>query len=618
MRPRSSVTLVLLLSLLVWGWPWAAQAAVSVTRAELGGTELRLEGERAIADAPILVDGVQLGRSDDRGRFRIRVGGFASPSCRISVDDGTGAVGVPLSGCSPTVPTEPDPDPDPAPDPDPDPAPPPAVTPSLSGILLSPSTLPAGETATGTVLLSGPAPAEGVTVGMRSNATSVATVAPTVTIPAGGTAGAFAVSAQPVAVTSHAAISATFDGITRTATLTVQPAGVTLSTLGLAPTLLVGGEAAVGTVTLTGPAPDDGAVVSLSSSNTIRATVPGTVAVAAGETSASFPVTTFPVTSPASVSVTGSFGGVTRFASLTLTPASGVLAALAIDPDTVVGGAAAVGTVTLTGAPGTDTVVALASTTPTVATVPATVTVPAGQTSGTFPIATHPVSEGSFSWISATLGSYERGASINVNPGAPSTAPSISAVGVVPDRLGGGGTATGTVTLSRPAADGAIIELASSHPRLVDVPATAIVAAGASGTAFPLTTSAVAADTVVNVTATARCCGATGQRQGVVTVTTAPPPPPDVVTITHARLRRCILTVEATSTSADAIVTVHTAAGALLLRLTNLGGGRYAGERAWRPPGTNVPVELVVSSNLGGADTVSVSDPQASRCRADL
>jgi hypothetical protein len=92
----------------------------------------------------------------------------------------------------------------------------------------------------------------------------------------------------------------------------------------------------------------------------------------------------------------------------------------------------------------------------------------------------------------------------------------------------------------------------------------------------------------------------------------------DLVTITDAHLRRCILTVEATSTSATAIVSVHTASGAFLLQLTNLGGGSYAGERAWRPPGTNVPVELVVSSHLGGADTVTVSDPQASRCRADL
>jgi hypothetical protein len=145
-----------------------------------------------------------------------------------------------------------------------------------------------------------------------------------------------------------------------------------------------------------------------------------------------------------------------------------------------------------------------------------------------------------------------------------------------------------------------------------------VVAAGSASIAFPVTTAAVVSDTPVTITATARCCGATGTRQGVVTISTDPPPPPDVLTITHARLRRCILTVEATSTSADAIVSVHTASGAFLLRLANLGDGRYAGERAWRPPGTNVPVTLVVSSNLGGSDTVTVSDPQASRCRADL
>jgi hypothetical protein len=339
--------------------------------------------------------------------------------------------------------------------------------------------------------------------------------------------------------------------------------------------------------------------------------------VAAGETSATFPVATLPVASPASVSITGSYGGVTRFASLTLTPVPGMLASLSIDPDTVLAGEGSVGTVTLSSAQGSDTVVALSSTDPTVASVQASVTIPSGQTSAAFTISTHPVTVGSFSWITASVGSEERGASINVDPGAPSTAPSISAVSVVPERLGGGGAATGTVTLSGPA-DGAIIELTSSHPDLVQVPSESIVAGGTSSTVFPVTTAGVAADTVVTITATARCCGATGMRQGVVTVTTDPPPPPDLVTITHARLRRCILTVEATSTSATAIVSVHTASGAFLLQLTNLGGGSYAGERAWRPPGTDVPVELVVSSNLGGADTVTVSDPQASRCRADL
>src|SRR5918997_1969786 len=48
----------------------AAQAAVSISRAELGGTQLRIEGQAA-ANRTITVDGVAMGTSDGSGRFRI-------------------------------------------------------------------------------------------------------------------------------------------------------------------------------------------------------------------------------------------------------------------------------------------------------------------------------------------------------------------------------------------------------------------------------------------------------------------------------------------------------------------------------------------------------------------
>jgi hypothetical protein len=97
------------------------------------------------------------------------------------------------------------------------------------------------------------------------------------------------------------------------------PASVTLSTLTLSPTSVLGGNSAQGTVTLTGTAPSGGAVVTLSSGNT-AATVPASVTVAAGSTSASFTVTTKSVTSSTTVTISAAYGGVTRTATLTLTP----------------------------------------------------------------------------------------------------------------------------------------------------------------------------------------------------------------------------------------------------------------------------------------------------------
>ena len=59
-----------------------------------------------------------------------------------------------------------------------------------------------------------------------------------------------------------------------------------MSSVSLNPTSVTGGASSTGTVTLSSAAPAGGAVVTLGSSNTAAATVPGSVTVAAGATSA--------------------------------------------------------------------------------------------------------------------------------------------------------------------------------------------------------------------------------------------------------------------------------------------------------------------------------------------
>jgi hypothetical protein len=75
----------------------------------------------------------------------------------------------------------------------------------------------------------------------------------------------------------------------------------------------------VGTVTLTAAAPPGGAVVTLSSSNSAVATVPASVTVAAGVTSASFTGSTAACVSTV-VTISGTYEGVTRSAGLTVSP----------------------------------------------------------------------------------------------------------------------------------------------------------------------------------------------------------------------------------------------------------------------------------------------------------
>jgi Subtilase family len=99
------------------------------------------------------------------------------------------------------------------------------------------------------------------------------------------------------------------------------PGSATLSAIALNPTSVNGGSPSTGTVTLSGPAPGDGALVYLNS-NASAATVPAAVSVAAGASSATFAVSTNAVTAATPVTITASYGGATKTASLTVTPAT--------------------------------------------------------------------------------------------------------------------------------------------------------------------------------------------------------------------------------------------------------------------------------------------------------
>jgi hypothetical protein len=107
---------------------------------------------------------------------------------------------------------------------------------------------------------------------------------------------------------------------------TAQAASTTtaasLSAVSVSPTSVVGGTAAQGTITLTGGAPSGGAVVTLSSANTSAVSVPASVTVAAGTSSATFGVNTSAVTANTGVTITATYGGVSRTTTLTVTPAS--------------------------------------------------------------------------------------------------------------------------------------------------------------------------------------------------------------------------------------------------------------------------------------------------------
>jgi hypothetical protein len=178
-----------------------------------------------------------------------------------------------------------------------------------------------GNGVTGTVTLTAPAPAGGLVVNLASS-NPLVQVAGNVTVPAGQTSATFSVTTNVVSSLLSAAISASVGGCAgASVSLTVNPIAVSLEGLSLSVGSITGGQSLTGTVMLSGPAPAGGATVNLSVNNPL-VSVPATVTVPAGQTSATFAVTTNPLLSLVDilVSVSASYGGSNQTAPLTLKP----------------------------------------------------------------------------------------------------------------------------------------------------------------------------------------------------------------------------------------------------------------------------------------------------------
>lgn len=191
--------------------------------------------------------------------------------------------------------------------------------------------------------------------------------------------------------------------------------GPALSALTLTPATFAGGcKTYSGKVTLTGPAPAGGAVVTLSNTNP-AAGMPASVTVPAGATTAKFPITGAAVAAKQTGTATASYGGVSKSATLTVRPIG--VRSLTLSPNPVVGPDSVVGTVTLEcpAAPGNITVALTSSSTAVAQTVPS-ITIPAGSSTGTFTVTTADVSAVSTANIKAMANGISRTVTLTVNP----------------------------------------------------------------------------------------------------------------------------------------------------------------------------------------------------------
>ncbi len=280
---------------------------------------------------------------------------------------------------------------------------------TISSLTVAPSSVVGGKSATGKVTLGSAAPSGGTVITLSDDLQATTTPA-SLTIPAGATSKTFTISSTAVSTAQSGTVTAKLGTATKTAPLTVQPAA--LSTLTLSTSSVVGGSNVTGTVTLNGPAPSTGAVVTLSD-NIVSTTTPANVTIPAGATSKTFTITTKAVTASQSGAVTASYGPVKKSATLTVRPV-GVLS-ISINPNPVTGGNTATGTVRLERAAPADITVTLTENV-TAASAPTSIIVPKGYTSKTFQITTRAVTAPQSGTFTASANSVSKSAAFTVNP----------------------------------------------------------------------------------------------------------------------------------------------------------------------------------------------------------
>lgn len=364
--------------------------------------------------------------------------------------------------------------------------------PALNTVAINPVRVNGGSASVGTVTLSGNAPTGGLAVTLSSNNAN-ATVPASVTIPAGAASATFSIGTKIVATNTTATITATSNGVSKTATLQVD--NVTLNTLALSPTTVAGGAPTTLTATLA-VAPIADVTLKLTTNNAAVVTTPASLVIPAGKTQGSVTLTPSAVTAVTYVSFTTSYQGQWKSATLTVRPSE--LSAIKVDPASVVGGSGTTvtGTVSLTGsAPTGGTVVSLKSSLASV-TVPASVTVAAGATSATFAVKHSVVAANSTATLTANVGTLARTATLTVTPIG------IKGLTLNPTSVAGGETSKATVEISGPAPTGGATVTIAVTGTVATAPKTVVIAAGQTKADFNITTTKVAADTTVKVTTT--------------------------------------------------------------------------------------------------------------------
>ena len=326
----------------------------------------------------------------------------------------------------------------------------------------------------------------------------------TVTIPAGATSISFAIGTidnDVVEGTQTATLTASATGeASGSATLTVTDTNVPTLTVALNSTTIDESEtnpATTGTVTCNTSNPS-GLTVSLLSSDTEKLTVPATVTIPAGSTSATFPVTVVndgQIDGDQTVTITAAASGFQSGSdSATVVDDTAPALSLTLAQTTVseaAGADATTGTVSIASPTVQPITIVLTSSDTTAATVPASVVIDAGQESASFPIAALNNGLDSGNQTAMITASIESDAGVVLTQGSAQASlllldangPALSLTFATPTMYEGT-TTTATVTRNTDTTDALVVTLSSSAPTEATVPATVTIPAGEASVSF--------------------------------------------------------------------------------------------------------------------------------------
>jgi hypothetical protein len=367
----------------------------------------------------------------------------------------------------------------------------------ISSVACSPTTLSSGGVSTCTATLTQAAPTGGSTVALSSNNPSL-TVPTSITVAAGSTAATFgATAAASIASSQSATVTASLGSGSKTSTINLA-ATVLVSGVSCSLTSLNQGAVSSCMVTLTQAAPSGGSIVALSSNNA-SLSVPGSVTVVAGATTATFNATAAAaIAANQNVTISATLGVSSQNTAISLL-APVLVSSVTCSSTSLLQAATSSCTVTLTQpAPSGGTSVTLSSNN-VLLTLPTSVTVPAGATSANFTaLAALSVLSNQNAIITATLGGSSQTITIHLLTLLP-----ISSLTCSPTTLGQNAISNCTVTLSQAAPSGGTTVALSSNNFFLSVPASVTVSAGTTTATFTAATAPfISANQTATVTAT--------------------------------------------------------------------------------------------------------------------